>query len=226
MLSIAEMNCVPEGPRTERVEPVETSASAEVQDPLIAEPFVDDFERAELGDDYLALSDAWHIDKGRLCVAGAKNKGLWLKRRIPESARIEFDAIALSAEGDIKVELWGDGRSGASGTTYSDATGYIAIFGGWKNTKHVLARLDEHANDRLLVEVEPGSDDERARPVEVGQVYRFAVERRGRLRWSVGNLTYFDFQDDAPLAGPGHDHFGFNGWSAPVCFDNLRILAL
>ena len=27
--------------------------------------------------------------------------------------------------------------------------GYILIYGGWKNTRHVVARRDEHGKDRL-----------------------------------------------------------------------------
>ena len=30
----------------------------------------------------------------------------------------------------------------------------------------------------------------------------------------------------APLAGVGHDHFGFNDWEAKVCFDNVRVTPL
>jgi hypothetical protein len=33
-------------------------------------------------------------------------------------------------------------------------------------------------------------------------------------------------EDPAPLTGPGHDHFAFNGWDAPVCFDRLTVTPL
>ena len=77
--------------------------------------------------------------------------------------------------------------SGATAASYTNATSYLLILGGWRNTKHVLARLDEHGEDRLELDVEPNSDDERARPVSAGQPYRFSVVRRdGRtLSWSV-----------------------------------------
>lgn len=168
------------------------------------------------------------IKDGRLCAEGAKNRGVWLMKKLPQSARIEFDAIALSPDGDLKAELWGDGRSGAAGSTYSDATSYLAILGGWKNTKHVLARLDEHADDRLSIDVEPGSDDERARPVQSGQPYHFSVERKlgSALRWSVNGNVFFELDDPAPLSGPGHENLGFNDWVAPVCFDNVTVTPL
>jgi hypothetical protein len=144
------------------------------------------------------------------------------------NARIEFDALAESPDGDLKAELWGDGESGATTTSYSNATSYLAILGGWKNTKHVLARLDEHGGDRLLLDVEPNSDDERARPVEAGQPYRFKVERADgkSLLWSVNGLDYFTWVDPDPLAGAGHDHLGFNDWEASVCFDNVKVTPL
>ncbi|EYF01324.1 hypothetical protein [Chondromyces apiculatus] len=190
--------------------------------------FLDDFERAELGAEWNALSPRWKIVSGRLCARGARNKGVWLRRALPVNAVVEFDAIAESETGDLKAEVWGDGQSGATGTSYTDATSYLVILGGWKNTMHVLARMDEHGEDRFEVEVDPESDDERARPVSPGQVYRFRVERSdGRtVRWSVNGISYFELADPEPLAGRGHEHLGFNNWDAPVCFDNVRVSPL
>jgi hypothetical protein len=195
---------------------------------MIAAPFEDTFERTELGGDWNALGAAWRIDNGRLCGRNAKNKGIWLRRRLPQNARIEFDAFAESATGDVKVELWGDGQSGATTTSYTNATSYLAIFGGWKNSKHVLARLDEHGDDRLELDIDPKSDDERERPVSPGQAYRFRIERAdGRtLVWAINGAVYFELADEAPLVGPGHEHFGFNDWEAPICFDNLKVTPL
>jgi hypothetical protein len=237
------VSCVPEGPATGDagaaaapartavpVAPIgaRTPPDAAVSGPPITGVFQDDFERAELGPDWSALSPRWKIAGGRLCARGARNRGIWLRRALPTNATIEFDAIAESEEGDLKAELWGDGKSGATGVSYTNATSYIAILGGWKNSKHVLARLDEHAEDRLDIDVDPESDDERARPVAPGQPYRFRIERAdGRtLRWSINGVEYFELSDPDPLAGPGHEHLGFNEWDAPVCFDNLRIAPL
>lgn len=229
--SVALVACIPEGPATPPapVAPPPQAPSTTVEAAsVLAEPFRDTFDRAALGPDWNALSAAWTIKDGRLCGQGARNQPAWLKRKLPVNARIEFDGTALSTDGDLKVEAWGDGKSGASGTTYSDATSYLIIFGGWKNSKHVLARLDEHGSDRLSIDVEPGSDDERARKVEPGQPYHFIIERRGgnTVRWGVNGAVYFELVDEAPLAGPGHENFGFNDWEAPVCFDNLTITPL
>lgn len=195
---------------------------------VLTVPWEDSFNRAELGPDWTSLSPAWKITNGRLCARGARNKGAWLTRRLPVNARIEFEAFAESAEGDLKIELWGDGESGATGTSYTNATSYIAILGGWKNSKHVLARLNEHGDDRLEIDVDPRSDDERMRSLAAGQAYHFKVERADgkTVQVAVNGAVYFELADREPLAGAGHEHFGFNDWDAPVCFDNLKVTPL
>ncbi len=200
-------------------------AAAGPSDPPLDALFEDRFDREELGPDWRALSPAWRIEDGRLCARGARNRGVWLRRTLPDAARIEVTAIASTELGDLKIELWGDGETGASGTTYDDATSYLAILGGWRNERHVLARLDEHGSDRLELLVEPRSDDPRQRAVAPGQPYRMRFERRdGRtLRWEVDGVPLFELDDDQPLHGVGHDHVGFNDWEAPVCFDDLRV---
>jgi hypothetical protein len=196
--------------------------------PPLAGPFEDDFERPVLGDAWFATGDVWRIQGGKLCGRGAHNHPVWLSRTLPTNARIEFDAVSDSPDGDLKAEFFGDGSSAASGTTYNDATSYITIFGGWHNHFHVLARINEHASDRPEIKIEPGSDDERARPVVAGQVYHFKVERADgkTIRWWVGDMLMFSFADPQPLSGPGHDHFGFNDWEVPVCFDNVKVVPL
>lgn len=201
-------------------------------DPLIEEPFSDDFERAdgtaELGPHWRPTSGAWAISSGRLCGENARNHPVWLARRLPVNARIEFHASSESADGDIKAELWGDGRSAASGQSYIDATSYLTIFGGWKNSFHVLARLDEHAPGRQEIKLVSGGADPRTNKVAPHRVYQFRVERRdGRtLRWQVDDMDILTLRDDEPLSGPGHEHFGFNDWQVRVCFDNLRVTPL
>jgi hypothetical protein len=196
--------------------------------PPITSPFEDKFERASLGADWATLSSAWEIKEGKLCGQGARNKGVWLRRALPVNARIEFEAASRSPDGDIKAELWGDGQSGATGVSYTNATSYLTIFGGWKNTFHVLARIDEHAPDRLEVRLSPDGIGERERPVQQGRSYGFKVERAdGRtISWWVDGVLIHRLEDKQPLTGAGHDHVGFNDWEVPVCFDNLKITPL
>jgi hypothetical protein len=177
---------------------------------------------------YQARTNAWHIENGRLCGEGAHNHGVWLQKPIPINARIEFDAISDSPEGDLKAEVWGDGQSAATAQSYTNATSYLTILGGWKNTFHVLARQNEHGPDRKELRVDRDSDDPMQKPVTPGQVYHFKIERQDgkTVHWYVDGREYLTFADRAPLAGIGHDHFGFNDWEVKVCFDNVKVTPL
>jgi hypothetical protein len=173
-------------------------------------------------------SNIWHIEKGQLCGEHARNHGIWLKRVLPVNARIEFDAVTMSEDGDLKAEYWGDGRSFATTLSYTNATSYLTIFGGWHNKFHVLARINEHGNDRKEITVTPDSDDPREKPVVVGQRYHFKVERADghTIKWWIDGNEMLSWNDPQPLAGAGHDHFGFNDWDVKVCFDNVKVVPL
>ncbi len=229
--------CVPEGD-AKRDKPAGQTAQAKPPavpskplgppDPLLTAPFTDNFDRKDLGMAWNATSQVWRIQDGRLCGRNAKNHGAWLKRRLPVNARIEFDATSASPQGDLKVEVWGDGRSHATGVSYTNATSYVVIFGGWKNSFHVLARIDEHAPNRPEVKLDPTSSDVRTAPVKANQTYRFSIERNDgkTVRWSVDGAEVISFADPQPLVGEKHQYFGFNNWEVPVCFDNLSITPL
>jgi hypothetical protein len=170
----------------------------------------------------------WRIESGRLCGENAENHGIWLKRTLPVNARIEFDVTTNTNEGDIKAEYWGDGRSFATALSYTNATSYLTIYGGWHNKFHVLARINEHGNDRQQIEIDPNSDDPREKPAVAGQIYRFKVERSDgkNVKWWVDGNEMLTYADSAPLSGVGHDHFGFNDWHVKLCFDNVRVVPL
>lgn len=187
-------------------------------DPAIAgDGFSDDFSRSELGDVWRNTGGPYRIVDGQLKVAGAHNKPLWLRRKLPRDVRIEFDVRSESPEGDIKVEVFGDGASKASSASYT-ATSYVIIFGGWQNSKNVIARLDEHGADRV---------EGPRRPVQPGHTYHMKIERKGDTikAWADGELLA-SMRDPSPLAGAGHDHFAFNNWRAELWFDNLKITPL
>lgn len=204
------------------------SRGAAASAPLLVAVFRDAFARDVLGADFHATSPAWRVQDGQLCARGARNHPVWLRRRLPPNARIEFAAVSRSPDGDIKVEAWGDGAAHATSLSYRDATSYLAVLGGWKNRLHVLARLDEHGPDRIAVEVKPTETSPARAPVVPGRTYRFRIERAdGRtLRWYVDDTLVASLADPAPLAGAGHDRFAFNGWEAEVCFDDLAITPL
>jgi hypothetical protein len=193
------------------------SACSQGGDPPLGAAFSDDFSRSELGSDWRNTGGPYEIVDGALRVAGARNHPLWLRRRLPDDVRVTVEARSDSPEGDIKFEVFGDGRSFAQQASYT-ATSYVVIFGGWRNSRNVIARMDEHGDDRL---VKTGPR------VEQGRRYRIKLERRGQsLRWWVDDELILELVDPEPLRGPGHDHFAFNNWETPLSFDNLRITPL
>src|SRR6188508_201370 len=94
------------------------------------EGYSDNFERTEVGPDWLSTGGPFSIRKGMLRVKGARNKPLWLRRTLPRDVRVTFDVRSDSPEGDIKIEVFGDGVSKAEQASYT-ATSYVVIFGGW-----------------------------------------------------------------------------------------------
>ena len=194
----------------------------------LTQVYEDHFEGATLSSDWWPTSPVWRIENGRLCGQNAHNHPVWLRRKLSKNARISFTAQSDSTDGDLKVEIWGDGRSEATAISYTDATSYLFILGGWKNHFHVLARINEHAPDRLERTVNPSSTEVRDRPVMPGVKYRFSIERTdGRtVRWSVDGVEMAKLVDPLPLLGPGHEHLGFNNWEVHACFDDLNVVLL
>lgn len=187
-------------------------------DPVVGSSgFNDDFERNDLGKNWNNTGGPYEIVNGKLHVKGARNKPLWLRRTLPKQVRIEVDVRSDSREGDIKLELFGDGKSKAETVSYT-ATGYVIIFGGWNNSLNVLARMDEHAKDRVV-----GPEFK----VVPGHTYRLKVERQGNTitAWADDHQLY-KMVDPDPLYGRGHDHFAFNNWDSDLWFDNLQITPL
>jgi hypothetical protein len=181
------------------------------------EGFRDDFDREDLGDDWNNTGANWRIEDGTLSIRGARNRPLWLRRVLPRDVRIEFDVRSESPDGDIKVEVFGDGESRATTESYT-ATSYVVIFGGWGNSLNVLARMNEHGDDRV---------EGARRPVEPGRRYHMRIERSGdRIAAWVDDELLVEMTDEDPLEGRGHDHFGFNDWNAQIYFDDLVITPL
>lgn len=189
--------------------------------PPITERWSDDFERADVGPLYTTKADdAYRISGGVLGARGGYNRPLWLRRPIPRDAVIELDAWSQSPQGDIKVEAWGDGRSYDADRGSYLATSYVFIFGGWNNSKSMIARRDEHA---------PGQPERSDVRVEPGRRYHWKIVRDGnRIDWFIDDMTtpFLSLEDPQPLEGPDHAHFAFNDWQADVYFDHLTITPL
>ncbi|MBK8266093.1 MAG: hypothetical protein IPK80_32780 [Nannocystis sp.] len=189
------------------------SAHAAARPPL----FRDDFESPTLGPAWRTTGAGARIEAGALRVEGLQNHPVWLTRELPDDIRVDFDAWTPSDEGDIKVEIAGDGVSAARTASYI-ASGYVVIFGGWNNSQSAIARRREHGRDRLTAA---------APRVEPGRRYHFTLVRQhGALRWELDGREILTYDDDTPLIGAGHRHFAFSGWQSPVYFDNLAIHGL
>ena len=179
--------------------------------------FADRFDGPALGPAWKTTGPGATIEAGELVVAGLRNHPLWLTIALPDDVRIEFDARAASDEGDIKVELAGDGKSFARTASYT-ATGYVILFGGWNNSLSAIVRQNEHGADRKTTS---------AAKVEANKRYHFAITRRdGEIRWELDGQEVLAYDDPEPLNGPGNRHFAFGGWESRVAFDNLEISAL
>ncbi len=103
----------------------------------VAVPFKDVFDRRTLGDAWWSNGGLWRIVDGQLYSPGVGNNPLWLKARLPADVRVEFDVRSEGPDGDVKWEMYGDGRN--------HATGYVFLFGGWHNRESRICKLDEHA---------------------------------------------------------------------------------
>jgi len=185
------------------------SGCSKKEENLAAMPFSDNFDRSELGDNWYG-DPAWRIRDGQVFSAGTNNRPLWLRASIPENAVIEFDARSESPAGDIKVEFYADGTNHESG--------YILIFGGWKNSISCIARLDEHGADRQEIK--------KAGQVTISQTHHIKVVRKDKvIKWYLDGKLKLDYYDSEPLKGNKHDRFAFNNWQSHLFFDNLKIRA-
>jgi hypothetical protein len=189
------------------------------EQPPITGVWQNDFA-AGMGEVFYATGDGYHVERGALSAHGAHNHPLWLRKKLPRDVRIELDAWSTEARGDIKIELFGDGHSyDPDGGRYT-ATGYEVIFGGWHNTRSMIARLDEHGNDMV----------QRAEPkVVANQRYHWRIERRYNvLTWFVDDMTtpFLRYEDPRPLEGAGHQYLAINNWETDTWFDNLVITPL
>jgi hypothetical protein len=184
--------------------------------PVIDAPFADDFQRAEVGADWNATSDAYRISDGQLTVSNAHNHPAWLRRRLPHDVQVDVDVVSKSPSGDIKLELFGDGESFDPDKGAYTSSGYVLIFGGWSNSLSVICRQEEHGAGRKAVR-----NDVR---VEPNRTYHFTITRKGgALDWAVDGRPFLSWTDPDPLAGAGHEYLAVDDWEAELHFDNLHI---
>jgi hypothetical protein len=194
-----------------------SAAACAIERQPAGQAFADDFSSPSLGPSWRPTGDHYRIEDGALVVKKAYNHPLWLTSPLPRDAVVELDAWSNDPAGDIKLELWGDGKSFAKEASYT-ATSYVFIFGGWHNQISAIARMNEHGRDRQArtdVKVVPG------------QRYHFRIERKGgHLSWQIDGKPFLTFDDPKPLVGPDHAYLAINDWEAELHFDNLRVTPL
>ncbi|MGM0596871.1 MAG: hypothetical protein ACQES9_07515 [Myxococcota bacterium] len=181
--------------------------------------FKDDFNRLHLEENYFDTIGRYLIINNSLNIYGAYNHPLWLKKPLPANLDLEFDTWSLSSKGDIKIELFGDGKSFALNKGAYKGTGYIFCQGGWNNSKTFIARRFEHARNLLhtkKIKVEPGKK------------YHWKIESRLKngiltLKWFIDNKQILTFKDKNSLYGKNNRYFAFSNWATDVYFDNLVI---
>jgi len=179
--------------------------------------FSDNFSGPNLSQAWKTTGDGATVENGTLVVEGLHNHPVWLTTELPDDVVITFDVWSESEEGDIKIELAGDGKSFAKSVNYR-ASGYVLIFGGWNKRLHVIARQDEHGKDRKEIDTPR---------VEPNRRYHMRVTRDGnQIRWEVDDRELLVFDDPRPLRGIGHRHFAVNNWESRVHVDNLVIRPL
>jgi len=193
--------------------------ACKVKDETITSPFADDFQRAELGPAWTNTGADYRITDGRLNVSNAYNHPAWLRRKLPRDAVIELDAMSKSPAGDLKIEIYGDGTSFDPDKGGYVSSGYVLIFGGWRNSLSVICRNNEHDEGRKTQRTAPA--------VEPGRSYHWTVTRRGgALDWRIDGQPFLAWTDPEPLAGAGHEYLAVNDWEADVYFDNFNIRPL
>jgi hypothetical protein len=188
--------------------------------PPVTAAWYDGFERDSIGPNWSATGDGYRVEAGQLNAKGAYNHPLWLRKKLPRNVRIEFDAWSTDPRGDIKVEVFGDGQSYDPDKGAYRATAYMVIFGGWSNSKSIIARMDEHGKDmvqRSDVKVIPGKH------------YHWRIDRKDtKLTWWIDDMAtpFLVLDDKQPLEKDGHEYFAVNNWETDTWFDNLVITPL
>jgi len=184
------------------------------------EPIVSDlsetFERRDIGPTWRDSGGKYRIVQGELSTGLAHHHPIWLERKLPTDLSLEFDVRTSSQNGDIRVVLYGDGKSANPDAEGCQSSGYELVFGGWKNQLSVICRAGQtdgghqHARNDW--------------PVVPDRTYHFYITRKdGVLSWYIDGHEMMALSDPNPLSGTGHEAFAFDGGQSEVFFDNLVI---
>jgi hypothetical protein len=170
-------------------------------------PYTQTFESPAVVDrDFWTTGGLWRVVGQELFGPGVKKNPLWLKASLPAEAAVEFD-VRATEEGDVRAVVFGNG--------VDQGSGYLLIQGGENGKRSSLSRLNG-----------PSATLPAGSPVrlEAKVPHHWRIERRGnRIAWLVDGQPYLSLEDPDPLAGKGHDRFGFTGLESDIWFDNLWV---
>ena len=166
--------------------------------------FSDDFERAELGENWRALNGDWHIEAGKLVASGGYGE-IVINKSFPGYQRIEFEAMTRAERPcDLSPIIQSGGR-GYSG-------GYLLQFGGCGNVVN-----------RILRGAEVLEDSSADRFIQAGKVHKIAAELDGdTVRLTVDGSTIVEGREAAPLLGERHEMAGLYIY-CNATVDNVRV---
>jgi hypothetical protein len=187
--------------------------------PISKNGFTDNFDRNTLGANWFDTIGRFVLANNSLNIQGGYNHPLWLKKKIPVNVDIEFNAKSMTSDGDIKIELFGDGKSFALNRGAYVATGYVFCQGGWKNKKTFIAKRFEH--DRKLLHTTKAK-------VNIGKYHHWKIVSRKKegaliLTWFIDGKKILSMKDLSPIYGSKNQWFAFSNWASDTWFDNLKI---
>jgi len=184
-------------------------------EPIVGE-FTENFDRSAIGSSWRDSGGNYRIVNGELAATSPRHHPLWLRKQLPRDVAIEFDAHTASPDGDIRVTLFGDGKSTNPDDEGCQSTGYELVFGGRKN------QLSELCRGRQASAGHQGARTDW--PVVPDRPYHYYITRKGgEIAWYIGGHEMMTWTDPEPLTGKGHEAFGFDGGETEVFFDNLVI---
>jgi len=205
------------------IESEEATESRKAPGPASAEEagwklaFSDDFDRDELGEDWVVVDGKWTVQNGYLRGSGTLIAAKGFPGEYPPGfQRLEFEAVTdvqpiiffknkpkpkvvvSDLSSFIHAQPPGEGTSPLN-------TGYFFQFGGMNNTRNQLRK----AGASVLVDADP------QKLITTDQVHRIVVENdKGRLRMFADGELLLEHSEKMSIMGPEHNRIGFYFYTA------------
>jgi predicted Ser/Thr protein kinase len=183
--------------------------------------FEENFDSGVLSSDWTQQGKAWYCVTGLLGTSEAylkdtqdKGWGCWLRRELPEYARIEFD-INLVGRGAVMVcELYATPTQGA---TSPAGTGYKLMFGEKGTARPVI--------QRGMTSLTSGGVNTNPVTARAGRTHHIVVQRVDgqTLEWFIDGSLHARARDGDPKRG---GWLGFQYEDGMVLVDHVRVFDL